>query len=277
MRKSKGPAQLRIFSLVLVMLFVIGSITIPASAEDSQGVPSSAEQEQQKEEALETTPETPDSASSACTTGDEADTNDVLGVEQQEDAVSPEEEQQENLIMSEDVQQEEQSMTETDPEDESISENMPDEDSSAQTTEQMTQEDPPAQQIADTEESPSNTASELSPSWSLQVPINLEVSYGAAEMTLKTATVTGVENLGDKTIHLCLTSDCVFTGNSEKMSVSILVDGVPVTPGQETVFGTATDSGVSYAQVTIVFSDEGWRALSSGSYSMAISYNSYIE
>ncbi|MBP3204659.1 MAG: hypothetical protein J6M66_04470 [Lachnospiraceae bacterium] len=117
---------------------------------------------------------------------------------------------------------------------------------------------------------------ELLPSWSIQIPNNPPVTYGTEVATVSVATPVDVENIGDSTIYLTVTSNCVFTGKADEMPVTLCVGGVPVMPGEAAVYGTVTAAGADYAAVTLVFSEDGWSALASGRYSMTISFNSYI-
>ena len=141
-------------------------------------------------------------------------------------------------------------------------------------------EEVPEQQVEQDEqgttEENQNIDEEQHPSWSIQIPDNPPVKYGAEVVTVSVATAVNVENLGDSTIYLTITSDCIFSGNADKMPVILYVGDDPVTPGEAAVYGTITSAGAEYAPVTLVFSEGGWSALSSGLYSMTITYDSYI-
>ena len=126
------------------------------------------------------------------------------------------------------------------------------------------------------EEEQEEAETELPVSWTLEYPENLSVSYKESVMALNTAKAVNIQNLGDSTIYLTVTCNCVFMGNSDTMPVTLCVGGVPVTPGEAAVYGTVTAAGADYAAVTLVFTEEGWAALASGRYSMTISYTSYI-
>ena len=249
MRESKHLLQRKALPLLLVMLIVIGSSTVSAYAEaDNLG-------EQR-----------------------EADTQTTEAVSQQKENEAEEVVEREILATPSDAPYE--PVIEEEISDVSASTESPiGEESTDMPIEQLAE--PVAEEsVATPSEAPveQNYAQEvLIPSWSLEYPSSLTVSYGIKVLTLETAKAVNIENLGEKTLYLTITCDCVFSGKSDEMPVVLCVDGVTVNPGEAAVYGTVTESGASYATVTLVFSDEGWDALSSGSYSMAISYHSYAE
>ena len=114
------------------------------------------------------------------------------------------------------------------------------------------------------------------PSWSVDIPDNPPVAYGAKVVNISAATAVDIEDLGDNVIYLTVTSDCVFEGMTDEMPVKLCVDCVPVNPGEAVVYGKVTSEGEEYAPVTLVFSENGWDAIASGSYSLTISYDSYL-
>ena len=138
-------------------------------------------------------------------------------------------------------------------------------------------EQPEEQQVAERETSDTDVLPEESvPSWSLDIPENPPVAYGAKVVNISAATAVDIEDLGDSVIYLTITSDCVFEGKADEMPVRLCVDGVPVIPGESVVYGAVTSEGEEYAPVTLVFSENGWDAIASGSYSLTISYDSYL-
>ena len=114
------------------------------------------------------------------------------------------------------------------------------------------------------------------PSWSVDIPENPPVAYGAKVVNISAATAVDIEDLGDSVIYLTVTSDCVFEGKTDEMPVKLCVDGVPVKPGEAVVYGRVTSEREEYAHVTLVFSENGWDAIASGSYSLTITYDSYL-
>ena len=95
-------------------------------------------------------------------------------------------------------------------------------------------------------------------------------------MTLSPAYLTDVEDLGGQTICLTISCACVFSGDIDRIPVTLCVDGTPVTPGMPAIYGTVSASGSSFLPITLVFGDGAWDALAAGEYSMEIYYNSYL-
>ena len=117
---------------------------------------------------------------------------------------------------------------------------------------------------------------EIEPVWKLEMPELPSVEYGTASVTLAPATVSEISNLGEERISLTIQCDCVFSGNMDILPVMLLVDGVPVPPGEATVYGFVTADEVSLSEITLVFSDDAWSASPAGTYSMNIFYSSYL-
>ena len=115
------------------------------------------------------------------------------------------------------------------------------------------------------------------PCWTLIIPEMPKIAYGTEVLTLSPAYVTDIQNLGERTICLTITSTCVFYGESDQMSVTLCVDGSPVAPGQEVVYGRITEEGTSSATITLLFSEQAWESIAKGHYEMTISYQSYLE
>ena len=133
------------------------------------------------------------------------------------------------------------------------------------------------EQAAGLETSSADVPTEASgPSWSIHIPDNPPVAYGARVVNVSAATAVDIEDLGDNVIYMTITSDCVFGGKADEMPVRLCVDGIPVTPGDIVVYGMVTSQGAEYAPVTLLFSENGWDAITSGSYSLTISYDSYL-
>ncbi|MDO4465648.1 MAG: hypothetical protein Q4C49_01405 [Bacillota bacterium] len=112
--------------------------------------------------------------------------------------------------------------------------------------------------------------------WLLDLPAQLVIPYRANDFVVETAKVVNVENLEDQTIYITLTCDCTFAGTKETMPVTIYVDNRQIVPGEDTIIGSVSKEGSKYAQVRLVFTEQGWDALSFGNFSMAISYDTYL-
>ena len=116
----------------------------------------------------------------------------------------------------------------------------------------------------------------LPTSWNLQIPSLPEIVFGESSLTLSPAYLTDVEDLGGQTICLTISCACVFSGDIDRIPVTLCVDGTPVTPGMPAIYGTVSASGSSFLPITLVFGDGAWDALAAGEYSMEIYYNSYL-
>ena len=68
----------------------------------------------------------------------------------------------------------------------------------------------------------------------------------------------------------------VFTGNTDVMPVMLFVDGQPVPPGEPAVYGFVTADEVKLSEIALVFSDDAWTAITSGTYSMEVLFSSYL-
>ena len=152
---------------------------------------------------------------------------------------------------------------------------MPTEEPTPEPTVELT----PAPTEEPTPEPTTESASEivLAPLWNLYIPDSLEISFGAESVTLSPAVVEDVENLGKHRICLTITSTCVFLGNEGEVPVTLFVDGQHIAPGEAVVYGVISEEGAVYKPITLLFSENAWNGIAAGSYSLAISYNSYVE
>lgn len=233
----------------------------------------SAEEESNEESAEEEESEAGDTAEEDTV---EVDTAEEEPVKEDPAEEEPAKEEPADEKPAEEESSDEEPVTEDPAEEEPVKEESADE----KPVEEKTAEEKPTEEEQESSEDKLTTeiqkaAEKLQPSWSIQIPNNRPITYGAEVVAVSVATPVNVENLGDSTIYLTITSNCVFTGKAKQMPVTLCVGGVPVVPGEAVVYGTVTAAGAKYAPVTLVFSEDGWSALSSGRYSMNVTFDSY--
>ena len=113
--------------------------------------------------------------------------------------------------------------------------------------------------------------------WYLDIPDSMALPFGVESVTVSPAVVKSVENLGEHRIYLTIKSNCVFLGEEDYAGVTLCVDGQPIAPEDEVVYGIVSKEGSEYKPITLLFSENAWSSLAAGSYSLCISYSSYAE
>ena len=258
------------------------SLEFPNSMEDKQPEPLE-DISTQPEEADEEYAEIPVIEETETEEEPDTDSPEQLEEELQDTEETKQDLSEENPVQSEEVNEAEQSaettVSEADEEyaeipavDETETEEDPDTVSPESSVEDLPEEvDEP-----ELSTEPEDDSGEMQPTWSIQIPDNPPIEYRAEIVTLSAAIVVNAENIGDSTIYLTITSNCVFAGSTDEMPIMMCVDGVPIAPGKAVVYGTVTSEGAYYAPITLVFNEEDWEALSSGSYCLDIQYDSYV-
>ena len=117
---------------------------------------------------------------------------------------------------------------------------------------------------------------ETEPTWNLVMPARANIEYGSASVDLEPASIRGIRDLGSRRIYLTIQCDCIFTGDVDVLPVMLFVDGVPVPPGEPAIYGFVTADEASLSEITLVFSDDAWTAIASGTYSMEVFYSSHL-